>query len=84
MEGNVDYYEVLGLQRDCSSADIQRSYRKLAIKFHPDKNSSNESVTRFQELCQAYFVLSDLERRYKYDHYGTQNLDKNCDDFGGV
>jgi curved DNA-binding protein len=66
-----DYYATLGVSRDASPDDIQKSYRKLARKFHPDVNASPEAEDRFKEVGEAYAVLKDAEKRSKYDRYGT-------------
>ncbi|MDD2941693.1 MAG: molecular chaperone DnaJ [bacterium] len=66
-----DYYEVLGLKRDASADEIKKSYRKLALKFHPDKNPGNKDAEEsFKEASEAYQVLSDSERKAQYDRYG--------------
>lgn len=66
-----DYYEVLGVKRDASAEDIKRSYRKLARKYHPDVNPGDKSAEeKFKELNEAYEVLSDAEKRKKYDQLG--------------
>ena len=66
-----DYYEVLGVARTASDGDISRSYRKLAIKYHPDSNPDDEEATRlFKEAAEAYEILSDPQKRAAYDQYG--------------
>ncbi|HEY2325146.1 MAG TPA: DnaJ domain-containing protein, partial [Thermoanaerobaculia bacterium] len=66
-----DYYEVLGLAKGASLDDIKKSYRKLAVKYHPDKNPGDaEAEERFKEAAEAYGVLSDDEKRARYDRYG--------------
>lgn len=66
-----DYYEVLGVTRSASDADIKKAYRKLAKQFHPDKNAGDEQAAeRFKEIGEAYAVLSDPEKRKVYDQYG--------------
>lgn len=66
-----DYYEVLGVSRESSAEDIKKSYRKLALKYHPDKNPGNkESEDKFKEAAEAYAVLSDAEKRKQYDQFG--------------
>jgi molecular chaperone DnaJ len=70
-----DYYEVLGVARDASDDDIKRAYRRLALKFHPDRNPNDaEAEQKFKESAEAYEVLSDAEKRSKYDRYGHQGL----------
>ncbi|MGZ8711091.1 MAG: molecular chaperone DnaJ [Thermoanaerobaculia bacterium] len=70
-----DYYEVLGVERGASSDDIKKAYRKLAVKYHPDKNPGNaEAEERFKEAAEAYGVLSDDEKRARYDRYGHQGM----------
>ena len=66
-----DYYEVLGVQRAASDADIKSAFRKLAMKFHPDRNpGDNESEHRFKEVNEAYEVLKDADKRAAYDRFG--------------
>jgi molecular chaperone DnaJ len=66
-----DYYEVLGVSRDVGEEDLKKAYRKLAIKFHPDKNPGDHTAEeRFKELGEAYQVLCDPERRARYDRFG--------------
>jgi molecular chaperone DnaJ len=66
-----DYYEVLGVERTASAEEVKRSYRKLAVKFHPDKNPDDkEAEEKFKELGEAYDVLMDPEKRAAYDRYG--------------
>ena len=66
-----DYYEVLGVSKDASADDIKKAYRKMAIKYHPDKNPGDkEAEEKFKEAAEAYDVLSDTEKRAKYDRYG--------------
>jgi len=70
-----DYYEVLGVDKGGSTDDIKRAYRRLAIKYHPDKNPGNkEAEAKFKECAEAYEVLSDTEKRARYDQYGHEGL----------
>ncbi|KAK5606132.1 hypothetical protein CRENBAI_026773 [Crenichthys baileyi] len=72
----VDYYSVLGVPRNASQDDIKKAYRKLALKWHPDKNPDNkeEAERKFKELAEAYEVLSDKSRRDAYDRYGNDKM----------
>ncbi|XP_047597857.1 dnaJ homolog subfamily B member 7 [Lutra lutra] len=72
----VDYYEVLGVQRYASPEDIKKAYRKVALKWHPDKNPENkeEAERKFKEVAEAYAVLSNNEKRDIYDKYGQEGL----------
>jgi curved DNA-binding protein len=68
---NADYYKILGIARSASEADIKSAYRKLAVKYHPDKNKGDKAAEeKFKEINEAYQVLSDPEKRKKYDAYG--------------
>jgi curved DNA-binding protein len=67
----TDYYEVLGVPRDADQDAIRRAYRKLARKYHPDLNSDNDAEDRFKELGEAYEVLSDPDKRERYDRLGA-------------
>ena len=76
MSSKRDYYEVLGVARDASDKQIADAYRKLAIKYHPDKNPGDEeAVARFKEAAEAFEVLSDQEKRARYDRYGHAGVD---------
>ncbi|XP_037657464.1 dnaJ homolog subfamily B member 6-like [Choloepus didactylus] len=72
----VDCYEVLGMQRHASPEDIKKAYRKLALKWHPDKNPENkeEAERKFKQVAEAYEVLSDAKKRDIYDKYGKEGL----------
>jgi molecular chaperone DnaJ len=70
-----DYYEILGVARDASEADIKKAYRRLAMKHHPDRNKDDDSAeARFKEAKEAYEVLSDGEKRATYDRFGHEAL----------
>lgn len=73
----ADYYEVLEVTRDVSSTDIKKAYKKLALKWHPDKNPNNlvEANEKFKKISEAYEVLSDGKKRRFYDLYGKEGLD---------
>src|SRR5206468_7016798 len=66
-----DYYEVLGIARNATGEEVKRAYRKLAVKFHPDKNPDDpKAEEKFKELGEAYDVLMDADKRAAYDRYG--------------
>lgn len=70
-----DYYEILGINRNADELEIKKAYRKMAIKFHPDKNPDNkEAEEKFKEAAEAYEVLSNAEKRQRYDRYGHQSV----------
>lgn len=72
----VDYYELLGVSRDAGESDIKKAYRRLAKKYHPDHNTGNkEAEARFKEVQEAYDVLSDKEKRARYDQFGHAGVD---------
>lgn len=67
-----DYYQVLGLKKDASAEEIKKAYRKLAVKYHPDKNQGNkEAEEKFKEINEAYAVLSDPQKKSQYDQFGS-------------
>ncbi len=71
MENKRDYYEVLGVSKNATKDELKKAYRKLAIKYHPDKNPGDqEAVEKFKEAAEAYDVLSDDDKRAKYDQFG--------------
>ena len=77
-----DYYEVLGVSKDASADDLKKAYRKLALKYHPDRNPDDkEAEEKFKEAAEAYDVLSDPDKRARYDRFGHAGLDGNG--FGG-
>ena len=71
-----DYYEVLGVERNASESDLKASYRKLALKYHPDRNPDNkEAEENFKAAAEAYEVLRDPQKRNIYDQFGHQGLE---------
>jgi len=71
-----DYYEILGVSREADAEEIKRSYRKLAMQFHPDRNVGDaEAEQKFKEAAEAYEVLRDPDKRQRYDRYGHAGLD---------
>ncbi|MEF8879244.1 MAG: molecular chaperone DnaJ [Candidatus Thermoplasmatota archaeon] len=71
-----DYYDILGVDKDASKSEIKKAYRKLALKYHPDKNPSDEAEEKFKEISEAYAVLSDDEKRRRYDQFGHAGIDQ--------
>src|SRR5690348_9232486 len=90
MSATRDYYQVLGVSRDASDAEIKKSFRRLARELHPDVNSHDpRAEEKFKEAAEAYEVLSDAERRATYDRYGHEGLrsggySPNFEGFGSV
>ena len=79
MATKKDFYELLGLNRDASEDDIKKAYRKLAMKYHPDRNpDSKEAEEKFKEIKEAYEILSDSQKRAAYDQYGHAGVDPNA------
>ncbi|EDR30058.1 hypothetical protein, conserved [Entamoeba dispar SAW760] len=77
MPKEMDYYNSLGVPADASDDQIKKAYRKLAIKYHPDKNPGDKNAEeKFKEVSEAYAVLSDHEKREMYDRYGKEGLEK--------
>ena len=72
-----DYYEILGISKDVSPQEIKKAYRRLAIKYHPDRNQGNskEAEEKFKEVSEAYKILSDSKKREIYDQYGHAGLE---------
>jgi molecular chaperone DnaJ len=78
-----DFYEVLGVNRDASEDEIKKAYRKLAMKYHPDRNPENPTAEgKFKEAKEAYEILSDAQKRAAYDQYGHAGIDPQAG-FGG-
>ena len=77
-ENKRDYYEVLGTQKGASAEEIKKAYRKMAMKYHPDRNPGDkEAEEKFKEAAEAYEVLSDDDKRARYDQYGFAGVDPN-------
>ncbi|NND96585.1 MAG: molecular chaperone DnaJ, partial [Pirellulaceae bacterium] len=84
MADKRDYYEVLGVDRSASKPEIDRAYRKLAIKYHPDSCRDDDAVEKFKEASQAYEVLSDGGKRDRYDRFGHAGVDGSTHQFNDV
>uniref|UniRef100_H2ZXL5 DnaJ homolog subfamily B member 13 n=1 Tax=Latimeria chalumnae TaxID=7897 RepID=H2ZXL5_LATCH len=79
-----DYYAVLGITRNTIDADIKKAYRKLALKYHPDKNEEPGATDKFRRIAEAYDVLSDLRKKATYDKFGEEGLKGGIpEEFGG-
>ncbi|NCC27134.1 MAG: molecular chaperone DnaJ [Gammaproteobacteria bacterium] len=79
-----DYYEVLGVARNASEADLKKAFRRLAMKYHPDRNSGDaDTEAKFKEAKLAYDVLSDPKKRSAYDQFGHAGVDAGAGGFGG-
>ena len=77
----MNYYEILEINKDSSLDDIKKSYRRLALKWHPDRNKDNkyEAEEKFKKISEAYNVLSNNKLRQKYDMYGNENINDRID-----
>ena len=79
-----DYYEVLGVAKDVSAAELKKAYRRVAMKFHPDRNPDDPSAEeKFKEANEAYEVLSDEQKRSVYDRHGHAGVDQQSGMGGG-
>lgn len=67
-----DYYKILGIQSGANEDEIKKAYRKMALKYHPDKNKDPSAEEKFKEIAEAYDVLSDTKKRAVYDQYGEE------------
>lgn len=78
----MDYYEILGVSKNASAAEIKAAYRKQALKWHPDRNKSSEATAKFKEVNKAFEVLSDAKKKEVYDQYGESAFERGG--FGGA
>ena len=87
MAGKRDFYEVLGVAKNASDAEIKKAFRSLARQYHPDVNKDPSAVEKFKEVNEAYQILSDPQKRSAYDQYGHAGIDPNAfaggNPFGG-
>lgn len=84
MSAKRDYYEVLGLEKTATEADIKSAYRKAALKYHPDRNKAVDAEAKFKEINEAYQVLSDKQKRQTYDQFGHAAFDPSSGMAGGA
>jgi molecular chaperone DnaJ len=85
MSSKRDYYEMLGLQRGASKDEIKKAYRKLAMKYHPDRNPGNaEAEAKFKEASEAAEVLTNPEKKSRYDQFGHAGVNGQAGGFGGA
>jgi DnaJ-class molecular chaperone len=71
---NLNYYDILGILPTASNEEIKKAYRSMSLKYHPDRNQSEESTQKFQQISEAYEVLSDSEKKANYDKFGTNDI----------
>jgi DnaJ family protein B protein 4 len=71
-----DYYKILGVSKKATAAELKKAYRNLSMKYHPDKNPSEEAGSKFAEIANAYEVLSDPDKRATYDKGGEEAVQK--------
>ena len=80
-----DYYEVLGVERSASEADMKKAFRRLAMKYHPDRNKEDpDAEQRFKEAKEAYEVLADNQKRSAYDQFGHAGVEQSAGMGGGA
>ena len=83
MSNKRDYYEVLGVSKGADTAEIKKAYRKLALKYHPDKNEDDTAAEdKFKEAAEAYEILSNAEKKSRYDQFGHAGMG-GASGFGG-
>lgn len=82
---NMEYYNILGINKNATSTEIRKAYKKMAVRWHPDKNQDNkaEAEKKFKEIAEAYQILSDPEKKKIYDQYGKNGLNGGFNNFGG-
>lgn len=84
MSDKRDYYEVLGVAKNATAAEIKKAYRKLALKYHPDKNEGDTAAEdKFKEAAEAYEILSNADKKARYDQYGHAGMGGGAGGFGG-
>lgn len=79
-----DFYKILGVERSATTSQIKKSYRKLAVKYHPDKNPDDEdAIVKFHDINEAYEVLQDEEKREIYNNHGEEGIKNHDKNQGG-
>jgi molecular chaperone DnaJ len=71
-----DYYEILGISKQATQDEVKRSFRRLAMQYHPDRNKAPDAEQKFKEINEAYEVLSDAKHRQTYDQFGHEGLNQ--------
>ena len=71
-----DFYKLLGIKKNATENEIKKAYRKMALKYHPDKNKNPGAEDRFKEIAEAYDVLSSKDKKQIYDNYGYEGLEQ--------
>lgn len=84
MADNKDYYEILGVSKTATLDQIKKTYRKLALQYHPDRNKSKEAEIKFKEINRAYEILSDPQKKQAYDQFGTAAFEQGPFDGGAA
>lgn len=79
-----DYYKVLGVAKTATDDEIKKAYRKMALRYHPDKNKTIGAEEKFKEVAEAYEVLSDKKKRDVYDKFGEEGLKGNTGELFGL
>jgi len=80
----MDYYEILGVEKNATQEEIKRAYRQLSLKFHPDRNNDPSAVEKYKDINKAYETLSDISERSKYDNGGPEHMEFNPFGMGGM
>ena len=74
-EGGKNYYDILNIDRNSTEDEIKKAYKRMALKYHPDRNTDKDAEDKFKEISIAYQILSDKDKKKKYDLYGDTNIE---------